>query len=79
MAPTNNPHEFLAFCGVLGLSKLLVEGQREYLGVLRAAAADPRWRIREAVAQALHRFGQEDMDALLIEMEDWSRGNRWTT
>jgi hypothetical protein len=75
VAPTNDPHEFLAFCGVLGLGELLVEGKREYLGVLRTCAADPRWRTREAVAQALHRFGQEDMTALLVEMEGWSQGS----
>ena len=28
-APTNSPHEFLAFCGVLGLGRLLAEGDRE--------------------------------------------------
>jgi hypothetical protein len=25
-APTNSPHEFLAFCGILGLGKLLAGG-----------------------------------------------------
>ena len=26
-APANSPHEFLAFCGVVGLGKLLAEGK----------------------------------------------------
>jgi hypothetical protein len=74
-APTNSPHEFLAFCGVLGLGKLLAEGDRTVLKTLRLHASDPRWRIREAVAMALQRLGAVDMDALLEEMERWSKGN----
>ena len=74
-APTNSPHEFLAFCGVLGLGRLLAEGRREVLKPLRAHASDSRWRIREAVAMALQRWGREDMEALLQEMAGWSQGN----
>jgi hypothetical protein len=73
-APTNSPQEFLAFCGVLGLGRLLAEGQREVLATLRRCAADTRWRVREAVAMALQRWGAIDMGALLAEMERWSRG-----
>ena len=67
--------EFLAFCGVLGLGKLLSQGQVEVLEALRLHASDPRWRIREAVAKALQYLGEVDMDALLHEMEAWSEGN----
>lgn len=76
-APANSPYEFLAFCGVLGQGKLLVEGKIDVLRTLRRAASDPRWRIREAVAMALQRFGdgEVDMDALLREMRQWSVGN----
>ena len=73
-APTNTPDEFLAFCGVLGLGRLLVEGDRDVLATLRAHANDPRWRLREAVATALQRYGDADMDALASEMETWSEG-----
>jgi hypothetical protein len=75
VAPTNTPQEFLAFCGVLGLGKLCVEGELEAMARLRGFASDPRWRIREAVAMALQRVGEADMDALLTEMESWSRGS----
>jgi hypothetical protein len=74
VAPANSPQEFLAFCGVLGLGRLVSEGKTELLGVLREWASDPRWRTREAVAMALQRLGQVDMDLLLDEMERWSRG-----
>ena len=73
-APTNDPHEFLACCGVLGHGRLLAEGDRAALPILKVHASDPRWRIREAVAMALQRWGQVDMDALLEEMVHWSRG-----
>ncbi len=52
-APTNSPYEFLAFCGVVGLGRLLSEGKMEFFGTLRQHSSDPRWRIREAVAMAL--------------------------
>ncbi len=74
-APVNSQEEFLAFCGVLGLGRLLAEGDREALKPLREHASDPRWRIREAVAFALQRLGAVDMDALLEEMRRWIQGS----
>ncbi len=74
-APTNSPQEFLAFCGVLGLGRLLSEGKTAVLKRLRAHASDSRWRIREAVAMGLQRLGEVDMGSLLQEMEEWSKGN----
>lgn len=83
-APENTPEVFLAFCGVLGLGRLLA--LRETGGAasdpaiirrLRTLASDPRWRIREAVATALQLWGDADMPALIAEMTAWAAGN-WT-
>jgi hypothetical protein len=74
VAPVNDPHEFLAFCGVVGLGRLLAEGDRKILDQLRPYAGDPRWRMREGVAMALQRLGKADMRSLLAAMETWSRG-----
>jgi hypothetical protein len=74
VAPVNDPHEFLAFCGVVGLGRLLAEGDRQILEQLRPHASDPRWRMREGVAMALQRLGKADMPALLAAMETWSQG-----
>lgn len=74
IAPVNSPYEFLAFCGVVGLGRLLAEGDTSLLEMLRAFASDPRWRIREAVAMALQRFGDVDMEQLIEAMREWSRG-----
>jgi len=73
-APTNTPGEFVAFCGVLGHGRLLAEGRASAATVLRSAASDPRWRVREAAAMGLQRLGQVDMSALLRIVEPWSRG-----
>lgn len=75
IAPTNNPREFLAFCGVLGLGRLLAEGQTECLDDLRQIANDPRWRVREAVALAIQTYGQKDIFSLIEVMKDWIKGS----
>ena len=74
-APTNSPEVFLAVCGVVGLGRLAAEGDRSVLKTLRGFASDPRWRMREGVAMALQRLGDQDMNALLRETAKWSKGN----
>lgn len=74
-APTNSPEEFLAFCGVVGLGRLLAEGDRSKLERLRFWANDPRWRVREAVAMALQRFGAADIHGMLEDLESWIEGS----
>ena len=74
LAPANTPGEFLAFCGALGLGRLLAEGRLDMLERLRVCANDPRWRLREATAMALQRWGAVDMEALLDEMRVWAAG-----
>lgn len=74
MAPVNSPYEFLAFCGVVGLGRLLAEGGIDMLPTLRGFASDPRWRIREGVVMALQRLGDADMTRLFPAMREWSKG-----
>jgi hypothetical protein len=76
-APANTPGEFLPFCGALGFGRLLAEGNRAALLEVRRAANDSRWRVREAAAMALQRWGEADMPALLAEMERWAGGSRY--
>ena len=68
-APVNSPCEFLAFCGVIGLGRLLAESDYDLIRVIRRHAADPRWRLREGVAMALQRLGDADMGRLPAAME----------
>ena len=74
-APPNTPDEFLTVCAVAGLGKLVAEGDRAWLSVLRRRAADPRWRVREAVAIALQHWGDHDMLGLVDAMQNWSSGS----
>jgi len=69
--------EFEAFCGVVGLGRLVADGSRELIPPLRGHAGDPRWRVREAVAMALQRWGDADLSAMLEEAERWAAGSRY--
>jgi hypothetical protein len=73
-APVNSPYEFLAFCGTVGLGRLLAEGDTGQLETLRVLASDPCWRTREGVAMALQRLGDKSMEKLLTAMQEWSKG-----
>lgn len=73
-APTNTREEFLAFCGVLGLGRLVAEGNDGLLAEIRTWASDPRWRVREGVAMALQSVGDADFEHLLAEMRVWASG-----
>ena len=73
-APVNSPYEFLAFCGTLGLGRLLAEGDISQLQSLRSLASDRRWRLREAVAMALQRLGEVNMGQLIESVRTWSLG-----
>ncbi|GGH33665.1 HEAT repeat domain-containing protein [Paenibacillus segetis] len=68
----DSPNDFIVMCGVVGLGKLLAQGQAEVLVHLKQYAADSRWRIRESVAMALQIYGEHHMDQLLSEMMLWS-------
>ncbi len=74
IAPVNTQQEFLAFCGTIGMGKILLSGDTTAFTVLRKQASDPRWRTREGVAMALQMYGLKHMDLLLNEMEKWARG-----
>jgi len=68
--------EFEAFCGVVGLGRAIADGRRDLVGDLRRHANDPRWRVREAVAMALQRWGDADLAGMLDEAATWSAGSR---
>ncbi len=75
-APTNTPEVFLVVCGVVGLGRLVAEGETSLVPRLRVLANDSRWRVREAVAMGLQRWGAADMAGLVREMNDWASGTR---
>jgi hypothetical protein len=64
--------EFLAVCGTAGLGRVALMEPVTVMTWLRELAADSRWRVREAVAIALQRFGREGMPRLIAEMKVWA-------
>ncbi|MBI5542517.1 MAG: HEAT repeat domain-containing protein [Deltaproteobacteria bacterium] len=62
-APVNDPREFLPFCALLAAAETWAghkSRRRAIAAQVRVAANDPRWRLREGVAQALQRIGYAD-------------------
>jgi hypothetical protein len=66
--------EYLVFCGVIGLGRLLAEGGRDPVARdrLRVHASDVRWRVREAVAMALQRLGDTDLGLMTRVVADFA-------
>lgn len=74
IAPTNSKEEFLAFCGVAGLGKLITLNKKKYVRYLKIFANDNRWRIRESVSFALQIIGKNNFDFLLKSIQKWING-----
>ncbi len=74
-APTNDPREFLPFCALQGLAALYRHEspthQAAITGILRRAADDERWRLREAVAMALQRISEWDFATVQLTLWEW--------
>ena len=69
--------EYLVFCGVVGLGRLLADSGTGADGDtlrarLREHATDTRWRVREAVAMALQRLGDADAPRMVDVVTDWA-------
>jgi hypothetical protein len=66
--------EYLVFCGVIGLGRLLADGNADTVVCdrLRVHASDERWRVREAVAMALQRLGDTDLGLMSRVVEDFA-------
>ena len=72
----NTPEVYLVFCGLVGMGKLLIQGDLTRLETLHRYADDPRWRVREACAIGLQKYGAADMPGLLAAMREWAGGSR---
>ncbi len=72
---SNSQEVFLSVCGVIGLGYLAARGGSRHFNLLRDCASDPRWRMREAVALGLQKFGETAFEELFELMETWSRGS----
>jgi hypothetical protein len=74
--------EYLVFCGVVGLGRLLADDgddggdggddSSRLRERLHGHARDERWRVREAVAMAVQRLGDADPARLVELVGDWA-------
>ena len=74
-AGVNEPRSFLTFCAVVSLgacySRVSAGTGDRILGVIRAAASDPRWRVREAAAFAFQRIAEKDFGTIRDVFSSW--------
>lgn len=72
LALAASPQEYLACCGVATLGRLLLEAPDPGLvAELTRHAADGRWRVREACAIAVQRFGDGDPAGMRALVAGW--------
>jgi hypothetical protein len=78
-APTDHPGEFLAFCGTLAAAGFADDRERRprVWATVRRAAEDPRWRLREAAAQAIQRALLLDPAGGQAVLERWAAEGGW--
>ncbi len=74
-APTNHPQEYLPCVAIQSLAELHPEenasGRRLIESMLRQAANDPRWRMREGCAFGLQRIAMNDIQELKSILQHW--------
>ncbi|MHA2073652.1 MAG: hypothetical protein ACW97X_03460 [Candidatus Hodarchaeales archaeon] len=79
-APTNDPQEFLPFCATwaLGIIGAKVDQySSSSISKIKILANDPRWRMREAVAKALHILLRNKDLGLINELKNWVNREEW--
>lgn len=74
-APTNNPGEYLTFCGILSLgahycyadenTKKLIMDQ------FKIAMNDKRWRVKEGVAMGFQKIAERDFEPIKKYFSQW--------
>jgi hypothetical protein len=73
-ASTNEPEEFIPFCGIIGISTIAsikTPYFEDGLFMIKEAAKDGRWRIREAVAMGIQRLLTNNPEKTLVELQKW--------
>jgi len=79
-APANTPDEFLLSCGAWAAGEVgasVPDLRESTLSLLHALAHDERWRLREAVANALQALLCRDPDPILAVLETWIVPGDW--
>lgn len=78
-APTNDPGEFVAFCTAVAAGQVGAVQHDAYaadaMQLLRYAARDARWRLREAAAMGLQRLLAADFAGIADSLSLWARSD----
>ena len=76
--------EFATVCGLVALGRVFGQGDDGPLDALHAHASDERWRVREGVAMAVQRAGDDDLERVFGSPSDgpsilthWYAELRW--
>jgi hypothetical protein len=74
-APTNNPREFLPFCGIVALGAHYYYANEEtkdlIINQFKIAMNDKRWRTREGVAMAFQKIAEKDFTPIKTYFTKW--------
>jgi hypothetical protein len=64
--------EFATVCGLVALGRHFGQGDDAHVAVLHDHASDDRWRVREGVAMAIQRAGDDDPARAFAMAERWA-------
>ena len=74
-ASTNDPKVFLPVCALQALGAIYqkadIARKERIINILKVAANDERWRVREAVAMSFQRVGEKDSRIIESIFKDW--------
>lgn len=74
-APTNNPREFLPFCGILSLGAHFFyadDGIKDLImDQFKISMNDKRWRIKEGAAMGFQKIAEKDFDTIKKYFSLW--------
>lgn len=70
----NTPEEFLMICGVVGVGRLIADGDETLLPTLRTFAFGTSPHMQEAVALALQHIARQDLIRMLDIADEWLSG-----
>ena len=73
LAMAAEPDEYLRSCGTAALGRLLLASPDEAVRrLLTERAGDGSWRVRESVAMAAQRVGDDDPSTMLTLVQGWA-------
>ena len=80
-APTNNPREYLSFCGILALGAHYCYADEETKNLIvnkfKITMNDKRWRTREGVAMGFQRIAEKDFSPIKKYFSLWYNSSNY--